>query len=463
MEHDVSVFKTDEQEQIRFSAATLLNEITIDPVTFEETRTELGHFSQAEQADNRVRVTTWTGRGRYQVYTGRHVTEAGWSLRRLRFDDRLFEREDVSELSNIPDTLYLARLDSLIELGYFERPDTLIATQYQGTANLHTSQAGGYLQSSFDLLSQRDRLVVTLGVRADYFSFNGEWTVSPRASARFRLAERTTLTGSWGLYHQAPTYRELRGEPQPGHPLPASLNRRLHAQRSVQYVAGIEHFTRRRRLTWRAEVYYKQLARLISYDLNNVRTSYSGNNDSEGYTYGLDVQVRGEFVPGLESWVSYSYLVARERFLPAFQTPDNQGWLPRPTDQRHTYTLFIEDYLPGRPTWKLNMRLLFGSGFAYTKPSLVQEADGSIGLAPGLRNARRSPWFLRTDIGAAKRFTLSFGKQKAVLELAAELLNTFDTVTAIDFLWVPRSDGSLLSLPLRTTPRTFNLRARVDF
>jgi hypothetical protein len=196
MEHDVSVFETEEQEMIHFSATTGLTQIAFNPQTLEEKRTPLGHFSQAETAHNRVRVTTWTGRGRYQFYTGRQVTEAGWSLRRLHFADRLFESEEISELSSIPDTLDPALLDSLFDLGFFDRPDTLITTRYQGTVDLYAAQAGGYLQSSFGLLPERDRLVVTLGARADHFSFNGEWTVSPRASMRFRLDERTTLTGS---------------------------------------------------------------------------------------------------------------------------------------------------------------------------------------------------------------------------------------------------------------------------
>ncbi len=88
-----------------------------------------------------------------------------------------------------------------------------------------------------------------------------------------------------------------------------------------------------------------------------------------------------------------------------------------------------------------------------------------IALAPGARNALRSPWFMRTDIGMAKHFTVPMGTRETPLslEFAAELLNVFDSVTAIDYLWAPRPDGSLLSVPLRTTPRTFNLRARLDF
>ena len=56
-----------------------------------------------------------------------------------------------------------------------------------------------------------------------------------------------------------------------------------------------------------------------------MRVAYSGDNDADGYAYGLDLQFRGEFVPGLESWVNYGFLVAREEFKPEFQNEFNQG------------------------------------------------------------------------------------------------------------------------------------------
>ena len=40
--------------------------------------------------------------------------------------------------------------------------------------------------------------------------------LSPRLPARYRLSPQTSFSGATGLYHQAPTYRELRGDPVPG-------------------------------------------------------------------------------------------------------------------------------------------------------------------------------------------------------------------------------------------------------
>ena len=36
---------------------------------------------------------------------------------------------------------------------------------------------------------------------------------------------------------------------------------------------------------------------LIPYYIDNVRIRYSGKNNSEGYAYGVDTRLFGEFVP----------------------------------------------------------------------------------------------------------------------------------------------------------------------
>ena len=55
------------------------------------------------------------------------------------------------------------------------------------------------------------------------------------------------------------------------------------------------------------ELYYKKIDHLIPYYLNNVRIRYSGQNNAEGYAYGIDTRLLGEFVPNVDSLISASY------------------------------------------------------------------------------------------------------------------------------------------------------------
>lgn len=447
-EHDLSWFDTTEREELLLSGSVVLYRILLDEQGNTEQEIPTGTSRLEDRADNQIGVTTGTGQGRWLFTARRHAAEAGWSVRHLTFTDRLDERSTVSGRSSEGDAIRIV-IDSL-----------------QDRATLSAWQSAFYVQDVLDVLpAQPNRLVVTGGLRLDYFAFNGEWTRSPRLSARYRANDRLTLTGAWGIYFQTPTYRELRGKPAPGETILGALNRDLKSQRAVQFIGGAEYFLPRQRLYLRGEAYYKHLSRLISYDIENVRVLYSGENDARGHAYGLDVQVRGEFVPGLESWANYSFLVAREQFLPTFQDEHTQGWIPRPTDQRHTVSLFVQDYITSDPSWKLHLRTLFGSGLPYTPPQPGPRIGNLVAQVPGDRYAARYPRYFRFDLGATKQLTVfENGLHSPVrLELTGEILNVFNMVNTVSYSWIPDAQGAWNRIPTRLTPRTVNVRLRVVF
>ena len=442
--HDIAYFGTRETESFDITSdGQVCGVDPSGPATPNNCTRILTDIQRVRFADNVVEVDRLTGSGRYTWQRDRHALEGGWSVRNMYFDDRLNEKNILRG-----DDVYV-RVDSL-----------------RDRATFNEQQVGFYLQDAVDVLPTRDRLVVTGGVRSDYYSFNGEWTVSPRLSARFTYNDRLTLNGSWGIYYQQPTYRELRGTPEGEQTIDEVLNRDLQSQRSMQFVLGGEYFLPDNRLYLRAEAYYKDLDNIISYTIEDVRVNYSGENDASGYTYGVDLQLRGEFVPGLKSWFNYSYLVARERFKPAFQETgyNARGLLPRPTDQRHTFSAFIQDYVPGDRSWKLHLRLLYGSGLPYTTLNPDTDGDGVQTREPGQRMAQRLPAYRRVDLGATKELTLAEKgiAEPVTLELTLEVLNLFDMDNTVAYSWTGRG-ANITRVPKRLTPRTLNARARLTF
>lgn len=449
--HDASYFETVETEQYELSGSAILFQVdpgSGDPDTGEGLF-ETGSSRIEESADNRIEVSTFTAKGAYSLRKGRMIPEAGWYARQISFDDAIDERSIVT--------------GPAIEGGTIR----IVTDSLRDAASFSENQFGFYLQNELDVFADSpSRLLLSGGVRADYYSFNGELTLSPRVSARFQNSEFTTLFGTVGLYHQTPTYRELRGKPEPGETILGSLNENLKSQRSLQVVGGIEHFFTERRLTLRTEAYLKKIDNLISYDIDNVRVEYSGDNDASGLTYGLDMQIRGELVPGLESWINYSYLHATEDFLPAFQDQFTIGSNPRPTDQRHTISIFVQDYIPNDPAWKLHMRTLFGSGLPYTPPVPGEQVGSLLTQIPGDRLSARYPVYFRFDIGASRDVTVfksGFSGTPVVLELTGELLNVFDQINTISYYWVPDAGGIWNRIPTHLTRRTINVRASVRF
>ncbi|MEM1271774.1 MAG: TonB-dependent receptor, partial [Bacteroidota bacterium] len=449
-QHALSLYDTEETEQfnVRGSAVLYLvdNPFEADAETGEGL-IPTGSARQEDFADNIVEVRTLTAQGTYSYLLDRAVPEAGWYVRSLEFGDALNEKSVVTGRS----------IEGL--------PIRTVVDSLNAAAAFDATQAGGFIQTAIDLLPTRNQFVLTAGLRLDHTTFNSETTISPRLTARYSYSPTLTFTGSWGVYHQTPTYRELRGRAALDTETGIATN--LLSQRSIQYVGGFEYFIPRRRMYIRAEAYYKDLDQLISYDVSNVRITYSGENDAVGSVYGFDLQLRGELVPGLESWLNYGFMVGRETFLPEQQTQFTTGDIARPTDQRHTFSLFIQDYVPGDPSWKLHMRALFGSGLPYTPPVPGETIGNLVTQEPGARYSERYPEYKRLDLGATKTLNLlprSFADRTPVrLHLTGEVLNVFDMVNTVAYTWVTGSEGIWNRIPTRLTPRTINLRARVTF
>jgi hypothetical protein len=451
LQHSLGYFGTRETESFDITSDQRVCQVDPTGGTSEANCFLIGQSERTSTADNAVEVRRLTGKGRYEYTMSRHVLEAGWHVRDLHFDDRLNEKTVITGQR---------------ESGTQER---IVVDSLRDRAVFSEQQAGFFVQDAVDVLPERDRLVLTGGVRSDYYTFNDEWTVSPRLSARYTYNDQLTLTGSWGIYHQQPTYRELRGTPEGGLSISDALNRNIRSQRSMQVVLGGEYFFPDSRLYLRAEGYYKDLDDIISYTIDDVRVDYSGENDADGYTYGLDLQLRGEFVPGLESRFNYSFMVARERFkdevLADYEDPtlreNRQGLIPRPTDQRHTFSAFVQDYVPGDESWKLHIRLLYGSGLPYTSTNPGPEINGAQFRLPGERMAGRLPAYRRVDVGATKEIEIVEEGISApvTLDLTLEVLNLFDMDNTVDYSWT----RNFQRVPKRLTPRTLNVRAHLTF
>jgi len=177
--------------------------------------------------------------------------------------------------------------------------------QLKTDINISSVRQSGYLEYLQDI----NNLSITAGTRSSFWSYNNELLVSPRLSLAyapnwqkdivFRLAS--------GIYYQSPFYRELRfpnGE----------LNQNIKSQKSIHYVLGSDFLFYKwgRPFKWITELYYKKLDNLIPYKVDNVRIQYLAENNSKGYATGIDFKINGEFVKGIQSYASLSWLQTME-------------------------------------------------------------------------------------------------------------------------------------------------------
>ena len=272
---------------------------------------------------------------------------------------------------------------------------------------------------------------------------------------------------SAGLYAQPPFYRELR---RPD----GTINENLRAQKSAHIVAGLTYdfYLGKIEKPFRfiAEAFYKQLWDVVSYDIDNVRIRYSGENDALGHVAGIDMRINGEFVKGAESWVNLSFLRARERLLGVqhmereFGNPEafEVDNVPRPTDQFMTLSVFFQDYLRKNENIKMHLNLNVGTGFPF----------GIKGNNQIFRNSFRFTTYQRVDIGFSiqlwdrfKRAQIPnhFLKFSKSTWLSLEVFNLLQVSNTASNTFIKTVFDTQFAIPNFLTSRRLNLRLKMDF
>jgi hypothetical protein len=260
------------------------------------------------------------------------------------------------------------------------------------------------------------------GLRWTMDRMNREQTFMPRFRCTFRPSSTLTLEAAFGKYCQPPVFREfLYAEP---------AGKRLKSQKSWVWTLSLEN---KFGDGWslKCEVYHKSLWDLISYDIEDVWLRYSGENDATGYARGMDVYLSRASNTGRNNWVSYSYLVAREKL-----TASGLGFVPRPTDRRHQLAFYLDDRMKDYPNSRIHIRIVWGSGYPYTYRSINTDgADGLPYVETGDRNKFRIHFYGRCDLGFTQAARPAPG---LCVTFREEILNLFNQRNVLDVEFVNR-------------------------
>ncbi len=325
----------------------------------------------------------------------------------------------------------------------------------RGTNFVQINRLNGFAQWSKRGAIGEHETFINIGARAHYWNVdaegyqtsNAQVTVSPRAQFAIKPNwDKTDMVFrlSGGLYHQPPSYRELRA-------MDGSINPNVKAQQSIHVVLSNDYSFKIKSTPFKlfTELYYKNLSNVNTYTLENVRIRYRADNNAEAYVYGADVRINGEIVPGIESWFSVGYLKSEENY-------NEKGFIARPTDQRLKLGLMFQDYMPAIPNLKLYLNQVYNTPLPGGSPSYVDPYDYQLRL----KN------YMRTDAGFSYIFKdQTFKSDKKWLQpfeevaLGFEIYNLFNNENAITNTWVRDVYSKVMyAIPNRMTMRTFNLK-----
>ena len=241
---------------------------------FGEVLANRGIGSFLDHARNDLEATVFTFAHRASLEKGNKFLQWGGRVQAEAIDDRISEWTLIDSAGySIPQST----------------PDLELSYSLKTKLAIRSIRAMGYLQNTWTWrANQGGDWTLTGGLRANYWDYNNEIVVSPRATIAWKPNKSKVVNDSTviprdvlyrfstGYYYQPPFYKELRD-------LEGNLNPDIKAQRSIHFVLGMDRnfFIWDRPFKWVAEAYYKDLGNLIPYKIDNVQIRYLGSNNSK--------------------------------------------------------------------------------------------------------------------------------------------------------------------------------------
>ncbi|MBM4116779.1 TonB family protein [bacterium] len=261
----------------------------------------------------------------------------------------------------------------------------------------------------------RSGLLLSPGIRYDYYRRLATGVTSLRLGARWSLGAAHTVTAAFGTYNQPPQPLTQSVDPIYGNPrLPPTL--------ASHFTLGDE-WRLGGALSLKVEGYFNTQRRIPALT-DSLRLNYLA--EAEGRMAGLELMLRREVGERFFGWLSYSLSRSERRYprpprniaqdpgfdnQPSIAVPwDPERWVPFELDQTH-HLEAVGSWRLGR-AWSLGTRLQFVSGNPVT-PLLSLEAgqfefDADTGnyqqVAGDYLADRLWPYF-RCDLRLDKRFT----------------------------------------------------------
>ena len=287
---------------------------------------------------------------------------------------------------------------------------------------IETGKAGLYLLYEHHL---SQRLQTTLGLRYDYFAYNGAANLAPHLALRYDLGPKTSLQGAWGIYYQSLPVSLLVQDPD---------NRLLENFRAVHYVLGFK-----RRLTpstqLSLEVYAKDYAEL-PYDIDDptvlavdafadfgAPTPGRLVGGGTASARGAELLLQKKLAQALYGTASYAYAVSRYTDLKGFERD-------RTFDNRHLIALIL-GYRPA-DKWEFSLRWRYAGGRPYTPYDQNLSTRFNTGLIQLEQiNSARYPAYHRLDL----RFDYRKHYRNFNIVSFFSLLNAYNRANIFSYYW----------------------------
>ncbi|PBQ30586.1 hypothetical protein CNR22_01960 [Sphingobacteriaceae bacterium] len=280
--------------------------------------------------------------------------------------------------------------DKLSVFDYYRATDIAITDTAHLLLNirLNTTNVTSAAYAFYDATILK-RILLNVGARLDYSQLNAAYDISPRLTVAYQLTRNTLVSGSWGVFNQAPVLYQL------------NQNKKLTSNQCQHTILSVTKKIRGS-LEARVEAYYKKYDKLVMFD-----KSLNFTNQGYGEAKGVEFILKKE-QGNLSGWMSYALSESsRRRNLQDIAYPFY-------FDQRHSCNLIINYARKNAGKkwifpYSYSLDFRYASGSPYT-PIVLDTLSGNHLLIAGAINSARNPAF--NNLNLKVQWLIKTGKRK---------------------------------------------------
>jgi len=215
----------------------------------------------------------------------------------------------------------------------------------------------GYQNNSIAFFSEAEVLLTrkvafNIGLRSSNASIVDEFTVEPRISFAYKVAENSQFSMAYGNFNQTARQDYLK------------FNSNLDYETTSHYI--LNYMYNKQGRMFRAEAYFKDYKNLVKYDGTQANFDSNYNNKGFGYAKGLDLFWRdSKTIKNLDYWISYSFIDS-ERDFRNYETQVTPSFVAN-----HNFSL-VTKYFVSKWKSQLSATYSYNSGRPYDNPNVTE-------------------------------------------------------------------------------------------
>lgn len=215
----------------------------------------------------------------------------------------------------------------------------------------------GYQNNTIAFFSEAEillsrKIAFNLGLRSSNASIVDEFTVEPRISFAYKVAENSQFSLAYGNFNQTARQDYLK------------FNSNLDYETTSHYI--LNYMYNKDGRMFRAEAYFKDYKNLVKYDGTQASFDSNYNNNGFGYAKGLDLFWRdSNTIKKLEYWISYSFIDSKRNFR-NYESQVTPSFVAN-----HNFSI-VTKYFLSKWRSQISATYSFNSGRPYNNPNVAE-------------------------------------------------------------------------------------------